>query len=182
MRDINASSRRHPDLDARQAAERKLCRLFQSFGIDAMTERSRLIDPFLDRAADYWHPHAGSDLGAIAVEEAEAALEDWFTALLEDRLGEFDSAVMVGRAAFLMCDGPTDWPDQLLQPLDSLPSAFVRALRDGAPNAVPPSEQGEMHHQPYQAWSPASAFYRALPVEGSLLPSFAGLFRRETGS
>ncbi|NJO38788.1 MAG: hypothetical protein HC871_15770, partial [Rhizobiales bacterium] len=50
MNDNNASSHGQVSLDDRQAAERKLCRLFQSFGIDALATRGRLIDPYLDSA------------------------------------------------------------------------------------------------------------------------------------
>jgi hypothetical protein len=181
MNNNNASSRSLPNTEERQVAEQKLCHLFRSFGVDAAAERERLIDTFLDQAANFWRPQAGYDLGKLAVEEAETALESWFTALLEDRFGELDSAVMVGRAAFLMCDGPDSWSDQLLQPLETLPAAFVKALRDSAPSAVPPSDMGEMHHQPYEAWSPTAAFASAIPVERAQFPTLQGLFRRETG-
>ena len=179
MNNNSASSCGHPDLDDRQAAENKLCRLFNSFGIDALARRGRLIDPYLDRAAAFWRPHSGADFGALAVEEAKADLEAWFATLLADRLENRAEAVMTGRAAYLMCSGATRWADQLLAPVEDLPGDFVDALIDHAPSAVPPSELGEMHHQPYQAWSPASSVLRALPANGGLVQGLTGLLRRD---
>ncbi|MGI9433932.1 MAG: hypothetical protein ACR2Q4_03735, partial [Geminicoccaceae bacterium] len=62
----NAEGRRHPNLDDRQAAERELCRLFQSFGINATEARDRLIDPFIERATQFWRGHVGPDLAVLA--------------------------------------------------------------------------------------------------------------------
>jgi|GEM_PF-4113257 len=179
MNNNNASLLDHPNLDDRQAAERKLCRLFKSFGIDASTERDRLIDPYLDRAAVIWRPHTGSDFAALAIREAETDLEGWFTALLGDAIEDRAAAVMTGRAAFLMCEGPIRFADQLLLPLQDLDDRFVRAIADHTPSAVPPSELGEMHHQPYEAWLPSTAVFRTLPIERGLFQGLAGFVRRD---
>ncbi|MEZ5931319.1 MAG: hypothetical protein R3F54_05115 [Alphaproteobacteria bacterium] len=179
MNDKNASVHGHPSLDDRQAAERKLCRLFQSFSVDALASRERLIDPYLDRAATFWRPHTGANFAALAAQEARADLEAWFAALLGDALEDRAAAVMTGRAAFLMCGAPGRWADQLLQPFEDLDAAFVDALQDHAPSAVPPSELGEMHHQPYVAWSPSVAVFKALPTERGLFQGLAGLLRRD---
>ncbi len=178
----NASFNDQPGLEDRQAAERKLCRLFKSFGIDALAYRERLIDPYLDRAITLWRPYASVDLAALAVHDAEDDLEAWFASLLGQALEDRASAVVAGRAAFLMCGGPTRFADLLLQPVESLPVAFVSAICDHAPSTVPPSELGEMHHQPYQAWSPTAMVARALPIERGLLHGLAGLVRREEGA
>ncbi|MDH3663114.1 MAG: hypothetical protein OEU92_24345 [Alphaproteobacteria bacterium] len=179
MNDNNASFQGHPSLDDRQAAEQKLCRLFKSFGVDALAARDRLIDPYLERAATFWRPQSGLDFAALALQDVEADLEAWFAALLGERLEDRAAAVMTGRAAFLMCGGPSRFADQLLQPVASLPAAFVEALSAQAPCAVPEDELGEMHHQPYEAWSPTALMVRALPLERGLLQHLAGLVRRE---
>lgn len=172
MNDNKNSFQHRPGLDDRQKAERKLCRLFKSFGVDALAERDRLIDPFMDRALPFWRPHSGSDFAALALQEAKADLETWFATLLETHLEDRGSAVMAGRAAYLMCNGPSEWADQLLAPVDSLPEAFVFALTEGMPSALPPSELGEMRHQPYEAWSPSAFMARAIPANSGLLQSF----------
>jgi len=181
MTTYNASSRDLLDNEERHIAEKKIGYLFQSFGINAETQRDRLIYPYLDRAAQYGRRQSQSDLARFAIEEVEADLDRWFGAILEDQLGELDSPVMVGRAAFWMCDGPNRWSDQLLLSQDELAAPFVAALRDSTPNAVPPSDIGEMHHQPYEAWSPTSALTRALPFErGSLISNMQNLLWRDT--
>jgi len=169
----------HPPLDDRQAAERKLCRLFKSFGVNALDRPERLIDPFLDRATALWRPHAGADFAALAMQEAHNDLETWFAALLGEALEDRAAAVMTGRAAFLMCNAPEKWADQLLRPLDNVDAAFGRAIVDHAPSAVPPSSLGEMHHQRYEAWSPSLALLRAIPIERNFFQDLVGLVRRD---
>ncbi len=179
MNDNNALFRHQLSLDDRQAAERKLCRLFNSFGVDALVMRDRLIDPYLERAATFWRPHSGADFAALAVQEADADLEAWFAALLGGVLDDRALAVMTGRAAYLMCSGPERWADQLLRSIDELAPAFVKAMIDHAPTAVPPSELGEMHHQPYSAWSPSDVVGRALPFDRNFFQGLAGFLRRD---
>lgn len=179
MNDKPASSRLQPDLDDRQTAERKLCHLFESFGIDALQARDQLIDPFMERAVDFWRPHGGADYGTLAVGEAETALEAWFASLLQGQLDEKDQPIMVGRAAFLMCDGPKLWSGQLLLPEEDLSETFVKALRDSVPQAVPPSAEGEMEHQPYEAWSPTDTLSRVLPQDYRFLTGFFGSLTRQ---
>lgn len=173
----NASFERHPDLNDRQAAEKTLCRFFKSFGLDALAERDRLIDPFLDRAGAYWRPNAGLDFAALALQEAEDALETWCADVLGEQLEDRAAAIMTGRAAFLMCRGPKRFQDQFLRSVDALDAAFIEAMIDHAPRAVPPSELGEMHHQPYEAWSPSAVVAYALPP----IERVAGFSWRNTG-
>ena len=179
MNDNNASFHHQLTLEDRHMAEVKLCRFFKSFGLDALGEHDRLIAPYLERAAAFWRPHTGANFGALAVQEAEADLETWFAALLDERLENRAFAVMTGRAAFLMCSGPRRWADQLLCPINDLDPSFVQAIKDHAPVSVPPSELGEMHHQPYVAWSPGDVMSRALPLDRSFFQGLAGLLRRD---
>jgi hypothetical protein len=179
MNDNKASFDQKLPLQDRQMAERKLCRLFKSFGLDAQDERDRLIDPYLERATAFWRPHSGADYGALAVQEAEADLEAWFASVLGDALEDRGLAVMTGRAAFLMCNGPAHWANQFLAPVDGLEPAFIEAIIDHAPTTVPPSEHGEMHHQPYAAWSPSDVVSRVLPLDRNFFQGLAGLLRRD---
>lgn len=175
----DVSGRHHPGLGEWQEAERKLCRLFKSFGVDALEARDRLIDPYLDRALTFWRSHSGLEFTALTVEEAHSDLEIWFRSLFGDQLASEGSAIMIGRAAFLMCGGAKRWGDVLLQPVDDLADAFVAALRQHAPQAVPPSEMGDMHHQPYEAWSVPAMLAKALPIDRPVVPGFGSLIRRD---
>lgn len=177
----NVSSRHHPNLDDRQAAERKLCRLFQSFGIDAMAASDRLIAPFIDRAAQFWRSHGGLDLASLALEEAEADLRAWFADLLHLEEGDERTALTTGRAAFLISGGPKRFADMFLRPKDALSLEFLDALRDHAPLAVPPSDHGEMKHQPYETWSLRHVVARAMPVDKGPMQGLGSLVRRHGG-
>lgn len=182
MNNKSASPRDQLSLDDRQAAERKLGCLFRSFGIDASASRERLIEPYVTRAALASGAPGGPGFAALAVQEATADLEDWFATLLGDKLEDWSAALMIGRAAFLICDGPTRWADQFLQPLESLDDRFVLAITDHVPSAVPPSELGEMHHQPYEAWLPSLATLRAKAADGGLLQRLVTVIRRDMRS
>jgi hypothetical protein len=173
----NADGRRHPNLDDRQAAERKLCRLFDSFGINAADARDRLIDPFIDRAIQFWRGHVGPDLAVLAFDEAEFDLRAWFVEILGDEEAIGDSPVMIGRAAFLMCGGPERWSTWLLSPVAGLPAEFLDDLRAHVTTAVPPSDIGEMDHQPYESWSIPNMVARALPLDQRLIQGFGSLIR-----
>ena len=116
---------------------------------------------------------------ALVMQEAKTDLEGWFAALLGDALEDRATAIMTGRAAFLMCGGRTRWADQLLQPIESLDGAFIAAITDHAPSSVPPSELGEMLHQPYEAWSPSTAVFKSFQVDRGLFQGLAGLLRRD---
>ena len=175
----NVSGRKHPSLDDRQAAERKLCRLFQSLGVDALALRDRLIDPFINRAMLFWRSHGGLDLATLAQDEAEADLQTWFAAVLGlDDAGD-RASLMTGRAAFLMCGGPKCSADMLLRPVDELPVDFLDTMRDHAPVAVPPGEDGDMHHQPYEAWSIRHVVAKATPIDKGMLQGLSSLIRRD---
>ena len=179
MNDNNMAGLRHLNLDDRQAAERKLSRLFGSFGIDAMAARERLIDPFISRAAQFWRGHHGGDFASLVMDEAEIELQAWFTRILgaEDENGRM--SLMTGRAAFLMCGGARRFSDLFLLPIEDLPGDFVQAMRDHAPQAVPPNDDGEMHHQPYEAWSIRQVVAKAMPIDRSVMPAFADFIRRD---
>lgn len=172
-------SQHHPSVDDRQAAERKLCRFFMSFGINAMVERERLIDPFIMRAIQFWRAHGSLDLASLALDEAEIDLRAWFAGIFDQDGEDADRSMMTGRAAFLMCGGPKHFLDLFLLPVDALPSGFIDMMRHHAPVAVPPSDLGEMHHQPYEAWSLRHVLAKAGPFERSMMHTLGHLFKRD---
>ncbi|MGI9452254.1 MAG: hypothetical protein ACR2QH_16685 [Geminicoccaceae bacterium] len=177
----NVSSRHHPNLDDRQAAERELCRLFKSFGIDAMAAPDRLIAPFIDRAAQFWHSHGGLDLASLALEEASVDLRAWFGDLLSHEEGGERAALTTGRAAFLLSGGPKRFADMFLRQKDELSVEFLDAIRNHVPLAVPPSDHGDMKHQPYEAWSFRHVVAKAMPIDKGLMQGLGSLIRRDGG-
>lgn len=175
---VSVVGRHHPSLDHLEAAERKLSRFFGSFGIDAMTSRERFIDPFVARAARFWRAHGGLDFASVALEEAEAEVQDWLSGILESDEADQRATLMAGRAAFLMCGGAKRFQSEFLMPVDVLPDDFVAAMRRHAPKTVPPSDYGDMHHQPYEAWSFRHVMGTA-PFDRGMMQGFSDLFRRE---
>jgi len=169
---------RHLNLDDRQAAERKLCRLFSSFGIDAMADRERLIVPFVVRAAQFWRGHHGVDFASLVLDEAEIELKAWFAEIFDVENVDGRTALVTGRAAFLMCDGSMRFSSLFLLPVDDLPNDFIQAMRDHAPLSVPPNDVGDMHHQPYEAWSIRHVVAKAVPIDKSMTQMFGDLIKR----
>ena len=178
---IKAASRYFPSVDEREAAERRLCRFFQSFGIDALAEPERLIDPFIVRALQFWRPHSGLDLAVLALDEAEIELKTWFTVLLDLEDRDEGISLMKGRAAFLLSGGAACHASLFLVPVQDLPADFIEMMRDQAPSAVPPSIDGDMDHQPYEAWTLRHLVTKALPIERGMMQVVADLMRRDGG-
>ncbi|MGH1479900.1 MAG: hypothetical protein ACRBM6_14480 [Geminicoccales bacterium] len=175
----NVVSRHHPSLTDRQAAERKLCRFFASFGIDAMLAHERLITPFIKRAEQFWRAHGGADLASLALEEAEIDVTAWFADVLDLAPPHDRTSVVIGRASFLMCGSLERSIDLFLMPVEDLPNDVISAMRRRAPSAVPPSIEGDMHHQPYEAWSVRNVLPKVAPFDKGIAQTFGDLFRRD---
>lgn len=175
----NAVSRHVPNLDDRQAAERTLCKYFSSFGIDAIVDRERLIDPFIERAAQFWRGSHGANFASLALDEAETAAGIWFADVLAFDHRDEPTSVMTGRAAFMMCDGPTCFAHLFLLPIDQIPAEFIDIMRHHAPITTPPSDQGDMHHQPYEAWSLRRAAAKAPSIDKWFIQLIGDLVRRD---
>ncbi len=175
----NLVSRYHPSLDDQQAAEGKLCRFFASFGVDAMVERERLIDSFILRASRFRRSHGGFDLASLALDEAEIEVRAWFAKVFGIDDSDERTLLMTGRAAFLMCGGEKRFSSLFLTPIEDLPTGFIKAMHDHAPAAVPPHDLGDMHHQPYEAWSFRHVMMKAVPIDRSLMHALGNLIRRD---
>lgn len=133
------------------AALATLDRYFAGFGLPEGRLRERLARRFLGAALERRRARPDADLAAVAVEAAEQALRDWFARVLgPDSLGGHPP-VLIGRAAYWRCGGPTRWPDALLE--DAPPPELVEALQRAVPPPVPPGEPASMPAQPLDSWS-----------------------------
>ncbi|HET6518533.1 MAG TPA: hypothetical protein VFG47_01770 [Geminicoccaceae bacterium] len=134
-------------------AERLLGHYFEGFGLSDPHRLDRLVDDTLARVP---LRRAGDDVAAAALAAAEARVAAWFARVLgrgERPEEEQRAAALAGRAAFLLCDGPTAWPDAFLS--ERPPQAFVAALRLAAPEPTPPPEPSVMPAQDLRPWSTA---------------------------
>ena len=145
------SSGRPRSDSAQAAAVASLEHYLAGFGLAEGAYRTRLVRRFLRRALVWQKEQPRADLASLAPQAAEQALSDWFARILDPDLVADHPPVLIGRAAYWSCDGPSRWPDALLH--DAPPAALVEAMRQAAPAPVPPGEPGSMPAQPLESWS-----------------------------
>lgn len=76
--------------------------------------QSRLIQAVLERAARRHERSPASNPTALAAEEIEAVMDDWFAEMLDQRGLPHERIAIDGRLALLLCDGPEKWPYSFL--------------------------------------------------------------------
>jgi hypothetical protein len=167
-----------PNVDLADA-EHRLCRLFESLGIDPRPRRSALLEPYLASARIHVLTHPELDPAVVALAEAERDLGDWFAEILGEARPPSAPPLMVGRAAFLLAGGPDAAGDLLLAPPAELEPAFVLRLQANLPQATPPEAPDAMPHQPYAVWSAKEVLARALALDRNAVQAFALLVWRE---
>jgi hypothetical protein len=133
-------------------AVRRVERLLESFGMTRDRRRELIIQNCMTRAIGRWREARGTDLSALALEEVEDALGRWFSFVLEaEALGD-QPPLLVGQAAFEICQAPTRWPGVLLS-YDHLPPAFVEEMRAAKVVPTPAEVPGAMLEQCLDSWS-----------------------------
>jgi hypothetical protein len=128
-----------------------LDRYFAGFGLPEGRSRERLVQRFLEETLARRRAQPRADLATLAIEAAEQALSDWFARMLAPDSMVGHPPVLVGRAAYWSCGGPTRWPDALLD--DAPPADLVEAMRQVVPLPVPPNEPASMPAQSLEHWS-----------------------------
>jgi hypothetical protein len=136
----------------RAVAERRVERLLSGFGMPRGRRRELVIQNCVARAVARWRETPASDLGTLALEEAEAALCRWFTAVLGPEIIGEHPPLLVGRAAFEICEAAGSWPG-VLATSDRLPAESLEALRRAGFAPTPAEEPGSMIEQPVEYWS-----------------------------
>ena len=109
--------------------------------------QSRLIQQALARAA---HRHAANPAlnpTALAAEEIEALMDQWFAEMLDARGQPHERIAVEGRLALLLCDGPQRWPYAFLDERE-IPLDFAQAMRAGAIQAGPDMAVSSMVPRP----------------------------------
>lgn len=144
--------RSEPDRLSRLAAERRVERFLQGFGMARGRRRDLVIQNCVAQAMTRWQEQPRSDLGALAVAQAEDALGRWFTAVLGPELIGEHPPLLVGRAAFEICGAASSWPG-VLATCDRLPPAAMEAIRRAGFMPTPAEAPGSMVAQPLEWWS-----------------------------
>ena len=137
-----------------EAARAALRAFLAGFGMGQEQGRDLLIEQLLPDACAWCRAHPEEDPGTCATLHAEQVFETWLTTVLGAERLAGQPALPIGRAAFLACGGPTNWPHLILVH-EPLPEVFVAAMRAAAPSLAPLPTPGVMAAQSLEAWSTA---------------------------
>ena len=140
---------------APRAVRTALAAFVAGFGIRP-EQGDLLVDRLLPGACTRCDACPEDDPGACATSHAEQVFEDWLTVVLGAERLAGQPALPIGRAAYLACGGPTNWPDLVLVD-EALPEVFVAAMRAAAPTLAPLPTPGTMAAQSLETWSLADA-------------------------
>lgn len=97
---------------------------------------SRLILRILARAAQRHAADPSLDPTALAAEEAEQMMDQWFADVLDERDQPHERIAVDGRVALLLSDGPQKWPYAFLEEAN-VPEDFKATMRASALTAGP---------------------------------------------
>ena len=136
----------------RVVAERRVERFLQGFGMARGRRRELVVQNCIAQAMTRRRQQPRSDLGALALEEAEEALSRWFIAVLGPELIGEHRPLLVGRAVVAICEAAGAWPG-VLSTCDRLPPRAVEALTRTGFMPTPVEEPGSMIEQELDWWS-----------------------------
>lgn len=152
-----------------------VCSFIAGFGLDPADCRD-LVERLVAGAPADRCGQPDKPCAQCVLEHVEQLFEDWLAAVLgPEHLGDL-APLVVGRAAFLLCGGPSLWSELVLIH-DDLPAAFTDAMRTAVPSPTPVPAPGAMAAQSLESWSLAQA---ANLVGGALGAQAALLTDRRT--
>ncbi|HVU24245.1 MAG TPA: hypothetical protein VHE13_08980 [Opitutus sp.] len=105
-----------------------------------------LIQTILERAARRHEADPRLDPTTLAAEEMEAAMDEWFADLLDERGQPHERVAVDGRLALLLSDGAQKWPTAFLA--EQVPEEFAQAMRAEAIAAGPDMTVSSMVPRP----------------------------------
>ncbi len=108
---------------------------------------SRLILRILAGAARRHAADPSLDPTALAAEEAEKMMDEWFANVLDEREQPHERIAVDGRVALLLSDGPQKWPYAFLEE-SNVPEGFQTAMRESALAAGPDMTVSSMVPRP----------------------------------
>ncbi len=150
-----------PEPIAQWLAVRRVERVLERFGMTRDRRRELIIQNCMARAIGRWREARGGDLSALALAEVEDALGRWFSFVLGAENVSEQAPLLIGQAAFEICQAPAHWPGVLLS-YDHLPPAFVEAMRAAKVVPTPAELPGSMLEQQLEPWSVKELLVRAL--------------------
>lgn len=110
--------------------------------------RGQLVSRVLDRAMQRAVAEPQQSTVALACEELDRLVTEWFAAVLNEPLDPGNTLLSSrGRLALLLADMPGKWQDQFLRP-EPWPEEFVRAMRESFFRAGPDFQFSQMNPRP----------------------------------
>ena len=143
------------DDDGGWEAHAAVCSFVAGFGLDPADCRG-LVERLVAGAQAARCGQPDKSLAQCALEHAEQLFEDWLAAVFGREHTGDPPLLVVGRAAFLLCEGPALWSEFVLIH-DDLPPAFTDAMRAAVPPPTPVPTPGVMAAQSLESWSLAQA-------------------------
>jgi hypothetical protein len=107
----------------------------------------RLLQAILERAARRHEQNPTLNPTALAAEETEQLMDQWFAEMLEVRGQPHERIAIDGRLALLLCDGPQKWPYAFLDEHD-VKQDLGQAMRAGVIEAGPDMAVSSMVPRP----------------------------------
>jgi hypothetical protein len=136
----------------RLAAERRVERYLDGFGMARGRRRDLVVQGCVARALEQWRGQDGGDLPGLALEQAEDTVANWFRAVLGAEVVGDSSPLLIGRAAFEICEAEGRWPG-VLATCDRLPLAADGAKQPGGLRPIPQELPGIMVEQALEPWT-----------------------------
>jgi hypothetical protein len=109
--------------------------------------QSRLIQRVLEQAAHRHEENPTLNPTALAAEQVEGLMDQWFAEMLDERDQPHDRIAIEGRLALLLCDGPEKWPYAFLDQ-QQIPGDFAQAMRARVMEAGPDMAVSSMVPRP----------------------------------
>jgi hypothetical protein len=109
--------------------------------------QSRLIQRVLEQAAHRHEENPTLNPTALASEQVEGLMDQWFAEMLDERDQPHDRIAIEGRLALLLCDGPEKWPYAFLDQ-QQIPGDFAQAMRARVMEAGPDMAVSSMVPRP----------------------------------
>jgi hypothetical protein len=134
-------------MDAWNAAFVRVEEYLRAHRIHNRIHQSRLLQAILERAARRHEQNPALHPTALAAEETEALMDQWFAEMLDERDQPHERIAIDGRLALLLCDGVEKWPYAFLDE-KNVQQDFAQAMRAGVVEAGPDMAVSSMVPRP----------------------------------
>src|SRR5436190_11396066 len=135
-------------LEQWNAAHVRVVNYFTALRVPGKARVGELASHVIERAMRRAGEEPGRPAMAIAADEMDRMVTEWFASVLDDPRNDNDPMLSVrGRLAMLLANMPGKWQEQFLQP-GPWPAEFVQAMRDSYLHSGPDLQHAQMSPRP----------------------------------